>query len=70
MKLDDILNILYSKVIININHILKLCDMYTCQNNTYMKFFWYQRLEPTTVNQHPLADSPLNGHCYSIVDEL
>lgn len=44
MKLDDILNILYFKVIININHILKLCDMYTCQNNTYMKFFGIKSL--------------------------
>lgn len=30
MKLDDILNILYFNVIININHIFILCDIYTC----------------------------------------
>jgi hypothetical protein len=38
MKLDDILNILYFNVIININHILKLCDIYTCQHKTCMQF--------------------------------
>jgi hypothetical protein len=38
MKLDDILNILYFNGIININHILKLCDIDTCQHTTDMQF--------------------------------